>query len=160
MLIYLITMSTWSVTVRFERNNIDFDFVDIREMVNGIVYLRGDIFRRFLELALSKPNYSLSFNPFRVRPPEKVAFHPEQYLVIFATDNYDLKYGLLLVVVPDKVILAGLWPSGLAEAISGDKSSIETLIYTLAERTDHWKEVIIILHESFKEIIQSYDTAS
>lgn len=120
------------------------DFVDIIEVLGEIPVYKRMVFDRLVRNIKMHENYKHFENIKDITPPEKVPFSLQSYFILLGIDDEGLKYGLLMILLEDRVVLGGIWPEALAEAIKSDPKILDGLIYAFMERPSNWKEVIIV----------------
>ena len=79
-----------------------------------------------------------------MNPPEEVPFELGNYFILLAVDNNNLQFGLFMILQGDDVILSGIWPEELAEAIKEDHEILDGVLHAFLERPDNWREVFLV----------------
>jgi len=137
-------------TVLFERNkpglvdDLVVEFVDIREILEGIPVFKRLLFEKIAESIKKYDNYYPWKNIKDVTPPEHVPFELSNYFVLLGVDNNNLKFGLFMILLGDQVILGGIWPEELVEAVRENKDILEGVLYAFIEKPDNWREVFLV----------------
>jgi len=138
----------WVVTFEGEKpgpaDDVKVSFVDIIEVLGEIPVLKEMFLDRLLERIKESDNYYTWSNIKSVVPPEEIELGLEQYYIILGVDKEGRKYGLLMILTGKGVVLGGIWPVGLAEAIKEDKELLNGLLFTLLEKPDFWQEVVFV----------------
>ncbi len=142
----------WVVTFEGQKpgpaDDVEVGFVDIIEILGEIPVLKRMFLDRLLEQIKASENYYTWSNIKNVTPPEELDLRLEQYFIILGVDREGRKYGLLMILTGEGIILGGIWPTALADAIKEDKKLLNALLFTLAEKPDFWDEVVFVYAET------------
>lgn len=136
--------------VRFEgdkpgpADDFELEFVDVVEILGKIPIYKKLLFDKLIEAIKQNDNYYVWENIKNIKPPEEVPFSLGNYFIILAIDKEGLKFGILMVLFQEKVILGGLWPSELADAVKKDNDILDAVLYTVLEKPDNWKELVVV----------------
>lgn len=120
------------------------EFIDIRDIIGKIPSYKRMLLDKLVENVNTYDNYYPWENIKSVTPPEEVPFSLQSYFIILARDQNDLKFGLFMILLEDQVVLGGVWPKGLAEAISENEKILDGVLYAFLERPDNWKELFVV----------------
>lgn len=120
------------------------EFIDIREIIGKIPVYKRLLFEKLVENIKNYDNYYSWENIKGVNPPEEVPFELGNYFILLAVDNNNLKFGLFMILQGDDIILSGIWPEELAEAIKEDHEILDGVLHAFLERPDNWREVFLV----------------
>ncbi|MEX0568569.1 MAG: hypothetical protein Q6363_005325 [Candidatus Njordarchaeota archaeon] len=125
-------------------DDFELEFTDIIEVLGEIPIYKKLLFDKLIDSIKQNENYYVWENIKDIKPPEEVPFGLDNYFIVLAVDKEELRFGILMVLYQEKVIVGGLWPSELAEAVKEDHDILDAVLYTVLEKPENWKELVVV----------------
>lgn len=110
---------------------------------------KREFFDKIIEAIKNNDNYYVWENIKSITPPkdaqiELTLYTIDNYFIILGIDQDDLRYGILMLLTEDAVIVRGIWPDGLVDAIKKDHEFLDGVLFGVLGRPDLWKEVVVV----------------
>ncbi|MHA1665703.1 MAG: hypothetical protein ACTSVW_07725 [Candidatus Njordarchaeales archaeon] len=120
------------------------NFVPLERLLGNYRSFDVKDFDAFVKKMRKRKNYRISRGIKKVLSPEEEDFTDREIFALLGIDKDNLRYGFLLLSAEDEIIILGVWPIALAEAIMGDDRIIPAILTAIFMDPKAWKRVDLV----------------
>ncbi|MGQ4891646.1 MAG: hypothetical protein ACP6IP_04055 [Candidatus Njordarchaeia archaeon] len=139
----------WKVTFEGEdpgpADDFNLDFIDMNETIGSYLALKKEALDILEKLMKEKENYNVIGNIKDVSIPIPENIPIGAFFALLGIDKEELRFGFLLLMGKDELLLVGIWPEPFVDAVKENTNIMNAVVGSMLEQPENWRRVDLIL---------------
>lgn len=135
----------WDISLNESLSNIidskAIQFIDVKAIYSSYVGFERSVFNELLENFNRFENYRTKNIINEIKSPEGENLSNEPILMLVGLDKNDLRFGVLLYLSDEDVVILGLWPEQFFNAVKNDENVLVGALVAFIKAPGNWKVV-------------------
>jgi len=144
----------WNISLNETVSNITdgktIEFIDVKGIYDSYVGFERSVFNELLENFNKFENYKSKNVINEVKSPEGEDLSDRPILMLVGLDKNDLRFGMLLYLSDEDVVILGLWPEQFFDAVKSDENVLIGALVAFLKAPENWKLVHLGLPTSLE----------